>query len=68
MQVRFIMLFCVRVYNSLSYLTFHDKVWSINMSKYKPTLSGDSGQIIHFCIFSQFGINFFFIELVVSRI
>ncbi len=49
----FIIIFYVWVYN-ISHPTFHDKVWSINMCKYKMTRSADSVQIVHFCISSQF--------------
>ncbi len=49
MQVRFIMILRVRVYSFLSYLTFHDKVQSIHVSKYILSGPVDSGKS-HFLI------------------
>ncbi len=59
MQFRFIMILHVHVYKYLSYLTFHDNVWSTNVFKYNLIRIGNPDQLIQVKTFiSVFLVNF----------
>ncbi len=45
------MILCAQGYNFLSYPTFNYKIWSTNMSKYKPIQIGQPDQLIQVKLF-----------------